>query len=64
MLNMFDAEARVVQTQDGLIPAELVGLDRFEARKRGRRDAGGGGPARAGRGPHDPDALMATAPAS
>src|SRR5919106_8 len=34
MLNMFDAEARVVQTQDGLIPAELVGLDRFEARKR------------------------------
>jgi valyl-tRNA synthetase len=33
MLNMFDAEARVVQTQDGLIPAELVGLDRFEARK-------------------------------
>jgi valyl-tRNA synthetase len=34
MLNMFDAEARVVQTQDGLIPEELVGLDRFEARKR------------------------------
>src|SRR6476661_6266930 len=34
MLNMLDAGARVVQTQDGLIPAELVGLDRFEARKR------------------------------
>jgi valyl-tRNA synthetase len=34
MLNMFDAEARVVQTQDGLIPGELIGLDRFEARKR------------------------------
>jgi len=34
MLNMFDAEARVVQTVDGLIPPALVGLDRFEARKR------------------------------
>src|SRR5688500_10467701 len=34
MLNMFDAEASVVQTADGLVPAELVGLDRFEARKR------------------------------
>jgi valyl-tRNA synthetase len=34
MLNMFDAEARVVQTSDGLIPEELLGLDRFEARKR------------------------------
>ncbi|HEX4736414.1 MAG TPA: valine--tRNA ligase [Allosphingosinicella sp.] len=34
MLNMFDAEARVVQTQDGLIPDELIGIDRFEARKR------------------------------
>ncbi|MFA7602886.1 MAG: valine--tRNA ligase [Novosphingobium sp.] len=34
MLNMLDAEARVVQTADGLIPDELVGLDRFEARKR------------------------------
>jgi valyl-tRNA synthetase len=33
MLNMFDAEARVVQTADGLVPAEFVGLDRFEARK-------------------------------
>jgi valyl-tRNA synthetase len=33
MLNMFDAEARVVQTADGLIPAEFLGLDRFEARK-------------------------------
>ncbi|MGQ0559476.1 MAG: valine--tRNA ligase [Sphingosinicella sp.] len=33
MLNMFDGEGRVVQTGDGLIPAELVGLDRFEARE-------------------------------
>jgi valyl-tRNA synthetase len=34
MLNMLDAAGKVVQTQDGLIPEELVGLDRFEARKR------------------------------
>jgi valyl-tRNA synthetase len=34
MLNMLDAGAHVTQTADGLIPAELVGLDRFEARKR------------------------------
>ena len=33
MLNMLDAEARVVQTADGLIPAEFLGLDRFDARK-------------------------------
>ena len=33
MLNMFDAEAKVVQTADGLVPAEFVGMDRFEARK-------------------------------
>jgi valyl-tRNA synthetase len=33
MLNMLDAEARVVQTADGLIPETFVGLDRFEARK-------------------------------
>ncbi|MBA4757666.1 valine--tRNA ligase [Sphingosinicella sp.] len=33
MLNMFDAEAKVVQTADGLIPAEFLGLDRFDARK-------------------------------
>ncbi len=33
MLNMFDAEAKVVQTADGLIPTEFAGLDRFEARK-------------------------------
>ena len=32
MLNMFDAEARVVQTVDELIPADLVGMDRFDAR--------------------------------
>ena len=34
MLNMLDADAQVVQTADGLVPAELLGLDRFEARKR------------------------------
>ncbi|HEY8592804.1 MAG TPA: valine--tRNA ligase [Sphingomicrobium sp.] len=33
MLNMLDAEARVVQTQDGLIPQDLIGLSREEARK-------------------------------
>jgi valyl-tRNA synthetase len=33
MLNMFDAEARVVQTADGLVPEELLRLDRFDARK-------------------------------
>ncbi|MET4896739.1 valine--tRNA ligase [Sphingomonadaceae bacterium jetA1] len=33
MLNMLDAQARICQTADGLIPAELIGLDRFEARK-------------------------------
>lgn len=33
MLNMLDAEARVCQTADGLIPVEFLGLDRFEARK-------------------------------
>ena len=33
MLNMLDAQARVCQTADGLIPADLIGLDRFGARK-------------------------------
>ncbi len=33
MLNMFDAEALVVQTKDGLIPEDLLGLTREEARK-------------------------------
>jgi valyl-tRNA synthetase len=33
MLNMLDAEARVVQTADGLVPDEFLGLDRFDARK-------------------------------
>ena len=32
MLNMFDAEARVVQTADGLIPGKYLGLDRFVVR--------------------------------
>ena len=34
MFNMLDAEARVVQTVDGLIPADYLGLDRVEARKK------------------------------
>ena len=34
MLNMLDAGARIAQTQDGLIPEELIGLDRFDARRR------------------------------
>ncbi|WP_394658721.1 valine--tRNA ligase [uncultured Novosphingobium sp.] len=34
MLNMLDAEAKVCQTSDGLIPAEFIGMDRFDARKR------------------------------
>jgi valyl-tRNA synthetase len=33
MLNMLDGDARVIQTADDLIPADLLGLDRFEARK-------------------------------
>src|SRR5205085_8014247 len=33
MLNMFDAQAYVVQTQDGTIPQELLGLSRDDARK-------------------------------
>jgi len=32
MLNMLDAEAKVCQTADGLIPADYLGLDRFAAR--------------------------------
>ncbi|MBC2663897.1 valine--tRNA ligase [Novosphingobium flavum] len=32
MLNMFDAEAKVVQTADGLIPEQYLGLDRFVVR--------------------------------
>ena len=32
MLNMFDAQAYVVQTQDGLVPRDLIGLTREEAR--------------------------------
>jgi valyl-tRNA synthetase len=34
MLNMLSADAKLVQTQDGLVPEELLGMDRFEARKR------------------------------
>ncbi|WP_159758142.1 valine--tRNA ligase [Sphingomonas sp. 8AM] len=33
MLNMLDGQARVVQTADGLIPAEFLGLTTAEARK-------------------------------
>jgi valyl-tRNA synthetase len=34
MLNMLDAKAAICQTADGLVPDELIGLDRFEARRR------------------------------
>ncbi|WP_343521587.1 valine--tRNA ligase [Sphingomonas sp.] len=34
MLNMLDAKAAVTQTADGLIPDELIGLDRFVAREK------------------------------
>jgi valyl-tRNA synthetase len=34
MLNMLDAQAHVTQTQDGVIPDELISLDRFDARNR------------------------------
>ena len=34
MLNMLDAEGRVTQTADGLIPESLIGHDRFEVRDR------------------------------
>jgi valyl-tRNA synthetase len=34
MLNMLDTEARVIQTADGLIPDDLIGMDRFDARNR------------------------------
>lgn len=33
MLNMLDAEAKVCQTSDGLVPDEFLGIDRFDARK-------------------------------
>jgi valyl-tRNA synthetase len=33
MLNMLDAKAQVQQTADGLIPDDLLGIDRFWARK-------------------------------
>ena len=34
MLNMLDATGGVTQTADGLVPDELIGLDRFAARER------------------------------
>ncbi|WP_066664890.1 MULTISPECIES: valine--tRNA ligase [unclassified Sphingomonas] len=34
MLNMLDAKAMICQTSDGLIPPELIGLDRFDAREK------------------------------
>jgi valyl-tRNA synthetase len=34
MLNMLDAEAKVVQVADGMIPVDYLGLDRFDARKK------------------------------
>ncbi|WP_315761036.1 valine--tRNA ligase [Sphingomonas sp. Y38-1Y] len=32
MLNMLDAKAAICQTADGLVPADILGLDRFAAR--------------------------------
>ncbi|MCW3796772.1 valine--tRNA ligase [Sphingomonas sp. BN140010] len=34
MLNMLDAAAHVCQTADGLVPEELIGRERFDARQR------------------------------
>ena len=34
MLNMLDAKANITQTADGLIPDELLGMERFAARQR------------------------------
>jgi valyl-tRNA synthetase len=34
MLNMLDGEGKVAQTADGLIPEALIGMDRFDVRKR------------------------------
>jgi valyl-tRNA synthetase len=34
MLNMLTGDATIAQTQDGLVPEALLGLDRFEARNR------------------------------
>ncbi|WP_213981543.1 valine--tRNA ligase [Sphingomonas sp. dw_22] len=34
MLNMLDAKAAIAQTADGLVPGDLIGMDRFEARQR------------------------------
>jgi valyl-tRNA synthetase len=34
MLNMLDAAANICQTADGLVPDDLLGVERFEARKR------------------------------
>lgn len=33
MLNMLDANAAIAQTTDGLVPAELIGMNRFDARR-------------------------------
>ncbi len=33
MLNMLDAKANIAQTADGLIPDDLIGMERFAARK-------------------------------
>ncbi len=53
----------MVQTADGLIPAELLGLDRFEARKRVVEMIEAAGLLEKVEDRIDPDALMATAPA-
>src|SRR3546814_13644633 len=52
MLNMLDATAKGAQNADGLIPADLSGIDRFAARKRvvARPDEAGQSGRRAGGG--------------
>ncbi len=57
MLNMFDAEAHVVQTQDGLIPQALLGLTRDDARKAVVRLLEAEGALVKRRGSRDPDAV-------
>ena len=57
MLNMFDATAHVVQTSDGLIPEELLGLTREDARKRVVELLEARGRFGLGRGSRHPDPL-------
>ena len=57
MLNMLDAEAKLVQTADGLIPADYLGLSVREAREKVVAALEAARRARKGRAARDPDAL-------